>query len=205
VTTSTRDRLVDEAMRLFGEQGYRATTVAQIERAAGLSPGSGGLYHHFPSKEALLGAGVRRHVDRLRALRDIRRVFHGLADMRSELVVTARFAFELLDEERPLLRILLSEPGSRPMPLAEAVTAMFTATYDEFAGWVQSRAPWLDEREARTVATVAVDALLGRRMTAHLLGTAPGADDRPDADEDEEFIATWVEMVASRLERPGTP
>ncbi|MBX9639139.1 MAG: TetR family transcriptional regulator, partial [Mycobacteriaceae bacterium] len=28
---STRDRLVTEAMRLFGEQGYSATSVAQIE------------------------------------------------------------------------------------------------------------------------------------------------------------------------------
>jgi AcrR family transcriptional regulator len=195
VTTSTRDRLVDEAMRLFGEQGYRATTVAQIERAAGLSPGSGGLYHHFPSKEALLAAGVQRHLDRLRALRDIRRVFVGLADMRSELTVTARFAFELLDEERPLLRMLFAEPGHRPPPLAEAVTAMFTATYDEFAGWVQSRAPSLDRRAAHTIATVAIDALLGQRITAQVLGT--------DDDDDEEFIATWVEMVAARLEGAG--
>lgn len=194
-------------MRLFGEQGYRATTVAQIERAAGLSPGSGGLYHHFPSKEALLAAGVQRHLDRLSALRDIRRVFVGLADMRSELMVTARFAFELLDEERPLLRILFSEPGHRPLPLADAVTAMVTATYDEFAAWVQGRAPSLDRREARTIATVAIDALLGQRITAQVLGTGPAADrgsDEPSGtDADEEFIAAWVEMVAGRLEAAG--
>ncbi|MGH9208726.1 MAG: TetR/AcrR family transcriptional regulator, partial [Acidimicrobiales bacterium] len=44
-TTPTRERLVTEAMRLFGEQGYKATSVAQIEAAAGLAPGSGALYH----------------------------------------------------------------------------------------------------------------------------------------------------------------
>jgi len=55
---STRQRLVEEAMRLFGEQGYRETTIAQIEAAAGLSPGSGGLYKHFSSKKALLAEGV---------------------------------------------------------------------------------------------------------------------------------------------------
>ena len=54
---STRQRLVAEAMRLFGEQGYAATTVAEIEAAAGLSPGSGSLYRHFPSKQALLAEG----------------------------------------------------------------------------------------------------------------------------------------------------
>jgi hypothetical protein len=34
-------------MRLFGEQGYAATTVVEIEAAAGLSPGSGSLDRHF--------------------------------------------------------------------------------------------------------------------------------------------------------------
>jgi Bacterial regulatory proteins, tetR family len=37
----TRERLVTEAMRLFGEQAYQATSVAQIEAAADLAPGSG--------------------------------------------------------------------------------------------------------------------------------------------------------------------
>lgn len=45
-------------MRLFGEQGYAATSVAQIEDAAGLRPGAGGLYAHYRSKEALLRAGL---------------------------------------------------------------------------------------------------------------------------------------------------
>ena len=55
---ATRARLLACAMRLFGEQGYPATTVAQIEQAAGLSPGSGGLYRHFRSKQDLLSQGL---------------------------------------------------------------------------------------------------------------------------------------------------
>ncbi|HEY3008994.1 MAG TPA: helix-turn-helix domain-containing protein, partial [Micromonosporaceae bacterium] len=50
---STKDTIVAAAMELFGRQGYHATTVAQIEAAAGLSAGAGGLYRHFPSKRAL--------------------------------------------------------------------------------------------------------------------------------------------------------
>lgn len=56
----TRVRLIAEAMRLFGEQGYAATSIAQIEAAAGLAPGSGSLYKHFGSKEELLAAGLDR-------------------------------------------------------------------------------------------------------------------------------------------------
>jgi AcrR family transcriptional regulator len=57
-TRSTRQRLVEAAMQLFGERGYKETTIAQIEAAVGLSPGSGSLYKHFSSKEALLAEGV---------------------------------------------------------------------------------------------------------------------------------------------------
>lgn len=55
---STRERLMSEALRLFGERGYAATSVSQIEAAAGLRAGSGGLYTHFRSKEELLRAGL---------------------------------------------------------------------------------------------------------------------------------------------------
>ena len=51
-STSTKERIIDEAMRLFGEQGYKGTSVIQIEKAAGLTPGAGGIYHHFSSKKS---------------------------------------------------------------------------------------------------------------------------------------------------------
>ncbi len=38
--TPTRERLVTEAMKLFSERGFEATSVSQIEAAAGLSAGS---------------------------------------------------------------------------------------------------------------------------------------------------------------------
>lgn len=56
--TNTRTRLIEAALRLFGEQGYAATSVAQLEQAAGMSPGAGGLYSHFRSKDALLRAAL---------------------------------------------------------------------------------------------------------------------------------------------------
>lgn len=55
---STRERILTAAMQLFGEHGYAATTIAQIEQAAGLSPGAGGLYSHFKSKREVLAAGL---------------------------------------------------------------------------------------------------------------------------------------------------
>jgi AcrR family transcriptional regulator len=50
--TSARARIVDTAVVLFAEQGYDATSVAQVIERAGLT--KGGFYHHFASKDALL-------------------------------------------------------------------------------------------------------------------------------------------------------
>lgn len=191
---STRDRLVDEAMRLFGEQGYRATSVAQIEKAAGLSPGAGGLYHHFSSKELLLSAGIDRQLDRLRALHDIRRIFEGLGDLRSELTVCARFTLELLDEEAQLLRIVVSELRDRPQALTDAFSEVLAASYDEFTAWLQGRVPEVPAERVAPLASVALNSLFALRMTRHVLDTAPAPVD------DGAFVAEWVEMVATRLE-----
>ena len=100
---STRERLVNEAMRLFSAKGFDATSVSQIEAAAGLAPGSGALYHHFKSKEQLLDAGIDRQLDRRRAMRDIRALFAGLGDMHAELTVLGRYLLSVVDEEIELL------------------------------------------------------------------------------------------------------
>jgi len=47
----TRTRILAEANRLFAQNGYDATGVAQICTAAGVSKGA--FYHHFDSKHAV--------------------------------------------------------------------------------------------------------------------------------------------------------
>ncbi|MEM7111924.1 MAG: helix-turn-helix domain-containing protein [Chloroflexota bacterium] len=54
MSVQTRDRILAEAERLFGQQGFAATRLASIASAAGL--GNAGLLHHFRSKAALYRA-----------------------------------------------------------------------------------------------------------------------------------------------------
>lgn len=185
-------------MRLFGEKGFRGTSVAQIEAAAGLTPGAGGLYHHFSSKEALLAAGIERHLARLDALRDIRRILTNLGDLRAELSVTARYFLAELDSQVELFRLLISEVRARPTLLTDAADQLVASTYRSFAEWLQhGSGESLSEERATMIATLSLGSLLSTRFISGVLGL-----DSTDVD-DEALVAAWVDMVAAMIEHPS--
>lgn len=57
-TGSARERLIETAVRLFGDLGIRATGIDRIIAEAGVAKMS--LYKHFGSKEELVVAALRR-------------------------------------------------------------------------------------------------------------------------------------------------
>jgi len=196
MSTTTRDRIIDEAMHLFSRHGYAGTSVSKIEKAAGLSAGAGGLYHHFKSKEAVLAAGIERHLARLDALRDIRRVLTPLGDLKSELTLIARYVLAELDSESELLRILAVESGARPELLTSAADQLLSSTLDGFATWIDEHAG--DDglgASARAIATLGLGSLLGNRILTNLFGVESRVDD-------EELVDAWVGMVLCALGAP---
>jgi AcrR family transcriptional regulator len=188
-STPTRDRLLDEAMRLFGERGYDATSVAEIERSAGLTPGAGGLFHHFRNKEAVLVAGIERQLARLEAVRQIRGAIPPLGDPRAELTLVARYVFLELEAEQELLRVLLSQSRRRPHLLTGAVDQVVRGTFNEFAALVARSGV------SEVGAALALGSLVAFASAELLLGQAPVDADR------EDVIATWVEMVMGLVDR----
>lgn len=193
--TSTKERLVTEAMRLFGEQGYRATSITQIEKAAGLVPGCGALYNHFKTKDAVLAAGIDRQLDRRRAMHDISALFAGQGDLRTELMLLGRYLLSVLNQESQFLQVAARTPADQSSRLNDAYAALVDGLYSELADWIRGCAPNLDEAEARRIAVVGVNALLGKKAT-RVVFHAPQADT-----PDEEFIGDWTAMLASRIEQ----
>jgi AcrR family transcriptional regulator len=62
----TRTALIAGGRRLFGEKGFRATSVEDLAREARVTTGA--LYHHFPTKTALFEAVfVQAHTDMMTA------------------------------------------------------------------------------------------------------------------------------------------
>ena len=196
-TTSTRERILDEAMRLFSEHGYAATSIAKIEAASGLTPGAGGLYHHFASKEELLAAGIERQLSRLAALREIRQVLGSLDDLKAELTLTARYILAELDSESELLRILASEVRNRPQVLTTAVEQLVSSMFTGFAVWIGERAERpIAAEEARTIATFGLGALLSSRLLRDVLGI-------PTEVDDVALVDTWVQTMMAALAGPA--
>jgi AcrR family transcriptional regulator len=193
MSSTTRERIIDEAMHLFSQHGYAATSIAKIEAAAGLTPGAGGLYHHFDSKEAVLAAGIERQLARLDALREIRRVLAPLGDAKAELTMTARYILTELDSESELLRLLASEARNRPQLLTAAVDRLVNSTLEGFAAWIGERSERpLGSERARAIASLGLGSLLSARLLSDVLGI-------PAQVADTTLVDTWVKLMHAAL------
>lgn len=201
----TRDRIVAEAMRLFGERGYAATTVAEIEAAAGLSPGSGGLYRHFRSKYELLAEGVRRQVEAgedLVAFVGDRTVFAALP-LRQRLAVLARAGLRRLDQERDLSRLLRRDLSRFPDLLAQVREEDSRRAYRAVQRWCVEQARQVGqerpgqeagERDWAAVAAVLVSAVAHYWTIGDIFGAHPAG-----VDEDR-YVAAFAELAAGLFE-----
>lgn len=193
----TRQRIIDEAMRRFGEQGYAATTVAEIEAAVGLSPGSGSLYRHFPSKEALLAEGVRQQIaageELLSFIADP--ASFATLSLRERLVVIARAGLRRLDQERDLTRLVVRDLARFPDLLAEMGREEIQPVYQVVAAWLAEQAgPGSPQRDWLALAAVAVNATTHYWLLSDIFGQDPTGID------EDRYVAALAALAAALLQ-----
>ncbi|NNE79920.1 MAG: TetR/AcrR family transcriptional regulator [Silicimonas sp.] len=61
--TDTKSAIRREALRLFSERGFAAVSMRELAEAVGMH--QGGIYNHFPSKQALLVDLMATHINAL--------------------------------------------------------------------------------------------------------------------------------------------
>lgn len=191
---STRERLVTEAMRLFSAKGFEATSVSQIEAAAGLAAGSGALYRHFKSKDALLDAGIDRQLDRRHAMRDIRALFAGLGDLHAELTVMGRYLLSVIDDEIQLLQIAARTPAGHSPRLDTAYAALIDGLNAELADWISTWAPALAKDDRAVLAALGVNGILATRFTTSLFHQSDAGV------PDDRYLTEWTVLLATRIQ-----
>ncbi|MFI6867310.1 TetR/AcrR family transcriptional regulator [Nocardia sp. NPDC050406] len=190
---STRDRILDEALRLFADQGYAGTSVAAIEAAAGLSPHSGALYTHFGSKEQVMSAAVERAVATSAGAFALAPML-SLGNLTAELTLVARGSLMLLHLWRNLIRVMTKESDKFPAVMAQARERLFAPSRRFLADWLAEQAA--DDgvdRDVEAITAIWQGALENYWAAAYLY------DDPPFEMDDERFIQQWVNTLRAAL------
>jgi AcrR family transcriptional regulator len=187
---STRDRLLDAALALFARQGYSATSVADIQEACGLSPGSGALYKHFPSKKALLQEATRRHVEQMGAVRDEYDRTRP-SDTRSALRQGAEQIWASIDDNSQLLRVMFREPEALEDMIDELWSAVAANAYQRTAQALSTArdAGVSHVEDPEATSTVLLAALAYLPIVQLLIQRTPG---KLDADR---FREAWLRLA----------
>ncbi|MDZ4717374.1 MAG: TetR/AcrR family transcriptional regulator [Roseiflexaceae bacterium] len=122
-TGDIRQRILDEATRLFVAQSYHGISMREIAEAVGVS--KAGLYYHFRDKEELFLAILTNCLDRLE---------HGITQMqptepgtRAEVAAMLRAIFAQPPEQRAVMRLASNELAH----LAPEARALFGKRYYE--------------------------------------------------------------------------
>jgi AcrR family transcriptional regulator len=194
----TRARILDAAMNLFAERGFRGTTVGAIEAAAGLAPRSGALYQHFQSKDEVARACVERHVAELDQLQDAMELLP-LGDLRADLLLMGRWNLADLSRRQALYRFLAKE-GERFPDLRELVReAIVEKPLRRVASWLRDRATeaGVEELDCEALALVIVQSMTSYRWLQTLYAHDPLGVDQ------ERFLDAWVEIALAAIERAG--
>lgn len=198
-TTSTHDRILDAAMRLFAERGYRGTSVGEIERAAGLAPRSGALYQHFDRKEEVLERAIDRHLEAIDDLASAMEMLP-LGDLRAELTLLGRWNLASLDRRQDLARFVQREGDGLPRRLRDMLYArLVERPYSQVVTWLRGRfeEAGVEPPDLYALALIMVEPMSSYRSTAWLFGRLP------DQVDDERFINTWVEVCLAYARELG--
>ncbi len=109
-----RDHFLTVAVAVFNEQGYDATSVADLAGRLGVSKAA--LYHHFDSKEELLSVSLDRALGGLEAVLSTPEATEGTASDRLGAVL--RGAVRVLVDELAHVTLLLRVRGNSPVERA---------------------------------------------------------------------------------------
>ncbi len=109
------------AIELFNRQGYEATSIGDLARELGVTKSA--IYHHVPSKEALLAAALDEALDGLAATIDAAQIDEGTSaepetSAYERLRTAVRQSVEILAVNVPAVTLLLRLRGNSEVELA---------------------------------------------------------------------------------------
>ena len=179
-----KERILRAAMRCFADKGYAATTMADIEQAAGFQPRTGGTYRHFRSKYAILDAALDRELGS-------RAAATASWETAGSALETARAALRALDDQRDLMKVLFRDLDAFPELFERMSERLIQSTYRETADRIASLSSGSPDVDAEAIAAVTVGSLVNFKIIEAFTGRTPN-----DVD-DERFAQAWATIVTA--------
>lgn len=184
----TVDRILDAAVSVFDDVGYRAATTNEIALEARVSIGS--LYQYFPNKDALLVEIARRHIASSLAAFDAL-----IADLEPHADLSAGIekVIDLLvgQHEHDQLHLLIAHDGPRTTELEQELRQAhqhLVGTADRLLGG------WIADPDARLIAAQLMVSILDVAVHEVILRQPPG----PQRDIAIEMTKSSVAGIAAR-------
>lgn len=185
---------MEATLRLVADRGIAGTAVVDIEAAAGLAPGRGGFYRHFPGKHEALQAALDAELDRLRARQRGVEV-DGAAPATLAEELQAGLAW--LQELSPLITIVIRDGASLPEVRRSLRQIIATGGVSPGLEKVLAAAA-ASGRDPVVSAVVVTMASLGFHLAGAFFG---GSVEGVDANS---FVSTLADMVES-APKPAQP
>jgi len=189
-TVATPDRLMDAALKLFAQHGYKATSVGAIESEAGMAPRSGALYQHFKGKQQLLEAALDRELAVMDDLESALTMLP-LGDLRAELTLLGRWNLASLDRRADLTRFVRREAHLLPRRLRDRLYQRLVANpYGLIVDWLARHFDdaGVEPPDLQALALILVESMAAYKELELTFERVPGEVD------DERFIEAWVEV-----------
>jgi AcrR family transcriptional regulator len=122
-TSETYDKILQTARHLFVRQGYTATSMRQVAETAGI--GKATIYHHFPDKQAIVLALLKKNTANIDETLQLARAE---TDPRRRIQVATQTSVRFLFEAADIMQIVRREvPGGR-----EQLQAGYMAFFQEY-------------------------------------------------------------------------
>ena len=170
---ATHKKILMAATELFARQGYHKTTITDIAQGVNLT--SGAVFHHFPSKEALLEAvvdwlarGIEIYSQHLnQAEKGSLAVAQGVVDIMCE-------HFRRQPEATICLAALATEFAGSKHPMEKRLKVVYEDFIEAFSRILQNHPKVTDSRGA---ATALIGAVQGIAVQGLLQGPERSIDD----------------------------
>lgn len=132
---STRDQILDEALRCFAERGYEGTSLNDIAAGVGIRRPS--LLHHFPSKESLYGDVFERLISEWLERLETAITTQATGWDKAELVLRA--GLDLFADTPDYVRIMRREALDGGVHLGIDLSGVLRPLFDGAAAYLESQ------------------------------------------------------------------